>query len=167
MRFPASLALGALLALTVPACQKIQELDSTGRETGRGFLGIGPQGKQGSGVTIALDYAPKPVRVGRDRSITVAVAVNNSSKRQQTLENNGQRIEILLREPGGKVLTRWSESRSFDAKLTSSIVNPGEKIEFTEKISTRDLRPGGSYELVAYVPGAEDRLKAVLAFTAE
>lgn len=163
---PSSLVLLVLAAFALPACSKMQELDSTSRGTGRSFFGLGPKTKQ-TGVKISADFAPKPVRAGTGKTMTVTVSIVNDSRTQVTLSNEtGQRIEILLREPGGRVLTRWSESRSFDTKLTSSMINPGERIEFVEKVSTRDLRSGGSYEIYAFVPGFEDRLRVVVPFTA-
>lgn len=162
-----SLLFVALAAVCLPACSKVKELDSTSRNTGRSFFGIGPKTKQ-TGIQMVADFAPKPVRAGTGKTMTVTVAIVNQSGGQVTLANEtGQRIEILLREPGGRVVTRWSESRSFDSKLTSSMINPGEKIEFVERVSTRDLRSGGSYELYAYVPGFEDRLRVVVPFTAQ
>lgn len=153
-------------ALAVTGCAKVQELDATSRNTGRSFFGIGPKAKQ-TGVTIAVDYAPKPVRAGNAKSMTVTVGIVNDSGRQITLSNEtGQRIEILLREPTGRVLTRWSESRSFDTKLTSSLINPGERISFVEKVSTRELRSGANYVLEAFVPGTAN-LKAEVPFTAQ
>lgn len=157
----------AAAALALPACSKMQELDSTSRNTGRSFFGIGPQTKQ-TGISITADYAPKPARAGTGKTMTVTVAIVNNSKGQVSLANEtGQRIEILLRQPGGAVLTRWSESRSFDSRLTSTMINPGERIEFVEKVSTRELRSGGSYEIVAFVPGMEERLKVVVPFSAQ
>ncbi|MBS0658697.1 MAG: hypothetical protein JSR82_10690 [Verrucomicrobia bacterium] len=161
------LLFAALAVCCLPACSKVKELDSTSRNTGRSFFGIGPKSKD-SGIQMTADFSPKPVRAGTGKTMTVTIAIANLSKSQATLTNEtGQRIEILLRETGGRVVTRWSESRSFDSKLTSSLINPGEKIEFVERVSTRDLRSGGSYELYAFVPGFEDRLRVVVPFTAQ
>ncbi len=163
-----ALLLAAVVLAGLPGCKQVAEFDATSRNTGRSFLGLGPQSKA-TGLTIALDYSPKPLRLAQTRQLSVTVAIRNDSKRQQSLMNEtGQRIELLLREPGtGRILTRWSESRSFDTRLTSSLINPGESLSYSEKLSTRDLKSGGTYELVAFVPGQENRLKAVVSLTVE
>ncbi len=55
-----------------------------------------------------------------------------------------QRIEILLRDSTGRIVTRWSENRAFAEQVGTLLINPGEHVEYSETIATRELVPGQS-----------------------
>jgi hypothetical protein len=60
-----------------------------------------------------------------------------------------QRIEILTKNPAGAVVDRWSDDRAFRPREGVVVLNPNERIEFIEKVSTRDMRAGETYTIEA------------------
>ncbi len=47
------------------------------------------------------------------------------------------------------VIDRWSDDRSFQPQEGIVVINPNERIEYREKISTRDMKQGQAYEVEA------------------
>jgi hypothetical protein len=94
------------------------------------------------GLTLRLDLAPQPVKLSEVRLLDIKVILTNASKRPIELQfPNEQRIEISLLSSTEKVLTKWSDNRAFAEKPGSVLINPGEHIEYNERIGTRDLTP--------------------------
>ena len=102
-----------------------------------------------------LKVSPEPVKLGETRQLEVTLIVLNTSKRALPLKfATSQRIEILIREPGtAKVLSQWSADRTFDPKGSYLIVNPKERLEYKESITTRELKAGKPYDVEAYLIG--------------
>jgi hypothetical protein len=63
-----------------------------------------------------------------------------------------QRIEILLHDSTGRVVTRWSENRAFAEKPATLLINPNEHVEYSETIATRELEPGKVFTVEVNVP---------------
>ena len=63
-----------------------------------------------------------------------------------------QRIEVQLLNSADTVLTKWSENHAIKETPTSVLINPGEHIEYTESIATRDLTPGKVFTVEAFFP---------------
>ena len=63
-----------------------------------------------------------------------------------------QRIEILLHDSSGRVVTRWSENRAFENKAATLLINPGEHVEYSETIATRELEPGKVFTVEVTLP---------------
>ena len=63
-----------------------------------------------------------------------------------------QRIEVQLLNSADNVLTKWSENHAIKETPTSVLINPGEHIEYTESIATRDLTPGKVFTAEAFFP---------------
>ena len=65
---------------------------------------------------------------------------------------NAQRIEILLLNSAGEVLTKWSENRMFAQEVGTVLVNPREQIVYDEAIATRELQAGKVYTVEVFFP---------------
>jgi hypothetical protein len=63
-----------------------------------------------------------------------------------------QRIEILLHDSTGRVVTRWSDNRAFEEQPSTLLINPGEHVEYSETIATRELSPGKVFAVEVVVP---------------
>ena len=61
--------------------------------------------------------------------------------------STNQRIDILVKNENGKVITRWSEDRSFDPIPGLVAINPDESVVYTEKIPTTMMKDGETYTL--------------------
>ncbi len=68
---------------------------------------------------------------------------------------------MLLREPDtGKVVSQWSTDHTFSPASRYLVINPKERLEYNEPITTRELKPGKPYNLEAYFVGYDQELRA-------
>ncbi|HWL54201.1 MAG TPA: BsuPI-related putative proteinase inhibitor [Chthoniobacteraceae bacterium] len=108
-------------------------------------------------ITYRLKVTPDVVKLSETRQLTVKLRLDNTSSRFiQLAFPTSQRIEILIRTLDGKVLTQWSEDRSFTPDIGYVGINPGEYVEYETTISTRDLEAGKSYSVYGFFPNFEE-----------
>lgn len=164
---PASclLATAALLLAALPGCSVFpghkKDLQSVTLETNPGIIGKRGNAK---GLTIELKASPDPLKLGESRQLDVTMVIRNNSKKTVALKfPTTQLIEILLRETdSGKVVSQWSTDQSFSALSRYLIINPKERLEYAQPITTRELRAGNSYNLEAYFVGYDQEARASL-----
>ena len=108
-------------------------------------------------LELKIDVSPQPVRLSDTRQMRVAVSLFNRSKKYAHLDfPTTQRIEVLLQNSGGKVITQWSEDQSFTNDPSSITINPGERLEYVASVSTREMAAGQSYTVEAFFPNFEE-----------
>ena len=151
MRFrllPLAIALAA-----AGGCAQVHELDVTVKNTG-GFFGSSSKQKT---LSVDVAYSPNPMRLGRSGSMDVTVSVVNNTKIQQSFgTQTEQRIAVQIREvSSGRVLSTSQEGRSEDPRQTAPLLNPGERLSFERRLSTREMRAGQTYQIEAFVVGSE------------
>lgn len=114
------------------------------------------------GLVVEIKATPDPVKLGETREINVTLTLRNPTKEPVDLKfATSQTIEILLRDTAsGKVLSQWSADRTFQDESRYLVVNPHERIEYNEPITTRDLQVGKTYSLEAYFIGYDKDLHA-------
>ncbi len=94
----------------------------------------------------ALKVDPATFSLDDRREITVTFTVENRTNKLVKLDfPTSQRIEILVRDSSGKVIEKWSDDRAFQDVSGVVMINPGEHIQYEEKIATRDMQPGQTY----------------------
>ncbi len=99
-------------------------------------------------ATLVLE--PEAPKLSDSREVSVDYAIRNNSSRMARLDfPTSQRLEILTKNSAGTVIDRWSDDRSFQPQEGIVIINPNERIEYREKIPTRDMKPGETYEVEA------------------
>jgi len=99
-------------------------------------------------ATLTLD--PEAPNLADAREVDVNYSIRNNSNRMARLDfPTSQRIEILTKNSAGAVIDRWSDDRSFQPQEGIVVINPDERIEYREKISTRDMKQGQAYEVEA------------------
>jgi hypothetical protein len=95
------------------------------------------------GMELQMEISPSPFKLSEDREVKVTVAVYNRTKKFIHLDfPTSQRIEILVRDAAGKVVTTWSEDQSFTDDPASVTINPDERIEYAETVATREMTAG-------------------------
>jgi len=105
------------------------------------------------GLAIDLQISPQTVKLSEVRQLGVKVTLGNLSKRPLTLDfPTSQRIEIYLMNSSGDVLTKWSENHAIDKKPATILINPSERIEYNETISTRELTPNKVFIAEVFFP---------------
>lgn len=114
------------------------------------------------GLALELKFSPDPVKLGEVREINVNLIVHNVSKQPATLKfKSTQILEIQLRDADtGAVVSKWSTDRTFSDDSRIVTVNGGERLEYTEPLTTRELKPGKTYNLEANYVGYEKTLVA-------
>jgi len=111
-------------------------------------------------LIMTMNVEPLPLKLGETRQMKVTLRLLNKSKRLVQLEfPTTQRIEVLLRSQTGKMVEQWSEDQVFANEPTLVTINPGERLEYSANIATRDLTAGQSYTVIGYFPNFE-QLKA-------
>jgi len=92
------------------------------------------------GLLLEVQLPPDPVKLSEVRQLPVTVRLTNRGDRAVELSfPSEQRIEILLRDAAGQIVTRWSDNRAFAEQAGTLLINPGEHVEYSETIATRDL----------------------------
>jgi hypothetical protein len=105
------------------------------------------------GLSLDLQITPQTVKLSEVRQLNVKVTLANLSKRPVTLDfHTTQRIEIYLTNSAGDVLTKWSENHAITEKAATLLINPSERIEYNETISTRELTPNKVFVAEVFFP---------------
>ena len=105
------------------------------------------------GLALDLQITPQTVKLSEVRQLSVKVTLANLSKRPVTLDfPTTQRIEIYLTNSAGDILTKWSENHAFGEKAGTILINPSERVEYNETISTRELTPNKVFIAEVFFP---------------
>ena len=105
------------------------------------------------GLVLDLQISPQTVRLSEVRQLEVKLTVTNIGKRTASLDfAKSQRIEILLKNSAGTVLTRWSDNRVITDTPATLLVNPSEHVEYNETIATRELAPNKVFIVEVFFP---------------
>jgi Intracellular proteinase inhibitor len=105
------------------------------------------------GLALDMQITPQTVKLSEVRQLTVKVTLANLSKHPVALDfPTSQRIEIYLMNSAGDVLTKWSENHAITEKPSTIVINPSERIEYNETISTRELTPNKVFIAEVFFP---------------
>jgi hypothetical protein len=105
------------------------------------------------GVELKMDISPADINLSENREVQVTLSLFNRSKSYLDLTfPTSQRIEILVRDGSGKVVNTWSEDQSFTNDPAAVTVNPGERIEYTVSVATREMSAGQPYTIEGSFP---------------
>lgn len=136
------------------------------------FGGSKDKGAKGRGtnfskLNVGMQIEPNPVKLGENKQVKVTLTLANRSGKLAQLEfPTSQRIEVLINSKTGKRLLQWSEDQAFSNEPTLVTINPGERLEYSVNISTRDLTAGESYSVEGFFPNF-DQLRKSETLTAE
>lgn len=105
------------------------------------------------GLALDLQIMPQTVKLSEVRQLGVKVTLANLSKRPAALDfPTNQRIEIYLMDSGGDILAKWSDNHAITEKPVTIVINPQERIEYGETISTRELTPNKVFIAEVFFP---------------
>ncbi len=114
-----------------------------------------PGEKKSSGSKLVVE--PSEFSLDDRREVAVDFTIYNKTKKLLRLEfPTSQRIEIVIKDPAGAVIERWSDDRAFDDQEGIVMINPDERVEYQEKIATREMVPGTTYVIEASVANNEE-----------
>lgn len=124
------------------------------------FSAVGGRAAGESLEEASIRLEPESPNLSESRELSVDYTVRNTSGRMVRLEfPTGQHIDIQAKNSAGSVIERWSDDRSFPQGESVVVVNPDERIEYREKISTREMKAGSSYEVEAFLKTQPDLLQ--------
>jgi hypothetical protein len=114
-------------------------------------------GKSESGhskkLALEMQLDPQPLKLSEARQIHVTVVLRNKSKKFVGLEfPTTQRIEVLIRDKAGRVITKWSDDRTFENEPSYVSLNPDERLEYSALLATREMHEGESYLVESFFP---------------
>lgn len=116
---------------------------------------FGGSGDRNASSRISLE--PRNFSLDDRREITVTYEITNRTRDILRLEfPNSQRLEITVADPSGRIVERWSDDRFFPQATGIIMINPDERIEYVERIPTREMQPGVTYTIEASVPNHPD-----------
>ncbi len=105
------------------------------------------------GLQLVVQLPAEPIKLAEMRQLPVTVSLVNRGDRAVELSfSTDQRIEILLHDAAGRIVTRWSENRAFQPTPATVLINPNEHLEYAETIATRELSPGKVFTVEVLVP---------------
>ena len=109
------------------------------------------------GMELTLTVDPTPFKLAETRQVKVTATLANRSKNFVHLNfPTTQRIEVLVKDAGGKVVNTWSEDQSFTNDPASVTINPGERLEYTVSVATREMTAGQTYTIEVSFPSYPD-----------
>ncbi len=126
----------------------------------------GPAGKTKDAnfksLTMKLALDPTAPKLSESRELKVIVSLANTGKKLVQLDfPTTQRLEVLVKNKAGKRVVQWSEDQAFTSDPSVVAINPGERLEYTVTISTRDFAPGETYTLEAFFPNFDPLRKSL------
>lgn len=105
------------------------------------------------GLQLNIQLPQEPIKLAEMRQLPVTVSLTNRGERAVELSfPTDQRIEILLHDAAGRIVTRWSDNRAFQPTPATVLINPNEHLEYEETIATRELSPGRVFTVEVTVP---------------
>lgn len=118
------------------------------------FSSINLRKLQSRQTTENLTIEPPTFSLNDRREVEgVYILRNNTGKLIRLDYTTSQRIDMLTKDASGNVIDRWSDDRAFKPQEGIIILNPKERIEYREKIPTRDMKAGQAYTIQADVVG--------------
>lgn len=131
-------------------------VDAVTPRLGRKSDGEPPAAVTWKNLAMSMKLEPARVRLSDARVIEVTVAVVNNGKAAVHLEfPSSVRIDVVVKAEGGKTVSRWSDDQRIEKEPGILLINPKEHLEYSAKISTREMTAGRPFEIEAYFPSFE------------
>jgi Intracellular proteinase inhibitor len=123
----------------------------------QGFFGHGKKRGETAGTApMTLTVDPSEFSLAQTSELDVSLKISNVRKHEIELSYpDNQRLEILIKDPSGNVVSRWSEDRAFDQQEGFTEINPDEFVIYAERISTAKMKAGQTYTIEASLANQE------------
>ncbi len=117
-------------------------------------VNLGPLKTPPTTEKLAVD--PEKFSLEERRELNVTYTIRNNTKNITRLEYpSSQRIDIVTYDSKGNVIDRWSDDRAFQPEEGIVVINPKERIEYQEKIPTREMKAGETYKVETLTTSTE------------
>ncbi|NBZ95048.1 MAG: hypothetical protein EBR40_01215 [Proteobacteria bacterium] len=123
----------------------------------QGFFGHGKKsGAAGNPAPMTLTVDPSDISLSQTSELDVSLKISNARKHEIELTYpDNQRLEILIKDSSGNIVSRWSEDRAFDGQEGFTEINPDEYVIYAEHISTAKMKAGQTYAIEASLANQE------------
>lgn len=116
-------------------------------------------------IVASLSVDPPAPKLSEIRLVKVRLQLANRGKRMVRLDfPTTQRIDVVVKDASGKVVEEWSEYHRFEKEPGMVAINPGERLEYSASVATREMKDGLTYAVEAWV-SAYDSLRASTSVT--
>jgi hypothetical protein len=87
--------------------------------------------------TLKADVAVEAAANEVNGELKISLAIENNTDKAVTIHHNsGQKYDFVILDSKGEILYQWSANKRFIMELTETVINPGEKVEFTDKLDS-------------------------------
>ena|ERR1700677_1536515 len=108
-------------------------------------------------LVVSMSFIPQPVKLSEGNKLQVMLQLTNMTGKFVQLDfPTTQRIEVLIRNQAGKIVSQWSEEQSFSNDPGYITLDPGEHVEYAVTLSGRDMVAGKPYTLEGFFPNYEN-----------
>ena len=122
-----------------------------------GMVGSFRSSAASSKPALVLTVEPSQFSLAQTSELEVTLRISNAAKHEMEIQYpDNQRLEILVKDPQGNVVSRWSQDRAFDPREGFVEVNPKEFISYTERLSTSGMKAGIPYTIEASLAHQDD-----------
>ena len=121
------------------------------------FSSVNLRALQGRNTTEKLTIDPPTFSLTERREVETTYTLRNNTGKIMRLDYpTSQRMDIITKDASGQAVDKWSDDRSFKPQEGIVIINPNERIEYREKVPTREMKPDQTYTIQAEVAGYPD-----------
>jgi hypothetical protein len=107
-------------------------------------------------LETSFSVDPVAPKLSEQRQITATLRLANKSKKLAQLDfPTSQRIEAVIKDQAGRILERWSDDQRFIDEPGLVAINPGERLEYSISLATREMKGGETYTVEAWFPKFE------------
>ena len=107
-------------------------------------------------LVVALKLSPLPLKLAETNRLKVTLTLTNHGKKLAPLEfPTSQRMEVVIKNSAAKTIEQWSQDQAFTNEPTVLMVNPGERVEYSVEVATREMSAGQTYKVLGFFPGHE------------
>jgi len=108
-------------------------------------------------LVLTMGITPSPLKLSETHQFQVTLKLENKSSKFVQMEfPTSQRIEVVVKnKTTGKLVEHWSEDQAFTNDPGMVSINPGERLEYSATVSTRDLAAGETYTIEGFFPNYE------------
>jgi hypothetical protein len=143
---------GRIWDSTVNAGQKLNPFDSKMKP--REMKQTAPVNYKALATEVRVE--PPAPKLGEHRQVAVVIRLTNKSKRLVQLNfPTTQRIDVTVKNKAGKFIEIWSDDQKFENEAGLVAINPGERLEYTANISTREMVAGEEFIVDGFLPNHE------------
>ena len=108
-------------------------------------------------TTEKLTLEPPHFELSKKKELDATYTVRNNTGKLMRLDfSTTQRIDLITTDASGKVVDRWSDDRAATPQDGIIIINPKERIQYDEKVPTREMKPSQSYTIQSELTGYPD-----------